>query len=140
MAVIRRPRDGALLVTEELDWDGTLFHRPLGGHVELGERAEQTLRRELREEIGQELAAVAALGVLENLFTWDGTLAHEVVFMFAAAFADPQAYEIEAQPIRDDPGGRDKVIWRPPGRAVPPLYPDGLSALIAQAEAGQAGA
>ena len=50
MAVIRRPRDGALLVSEHAEPD--LFHRPLGGHVEFGEYALDTLHRELREEIG----------------------------------------------------------------------------------------
>ena len=35
MAVIRRPRDGALLVSEPADGS---FARPLGGHVEFGTR------------------------------------------------------------------------------------------------------
>ncbi|HZI76163.1 MAG TPA: hypothetical protein VFD73_19510, partial [Gemmatimonadales bacterium] len=39
MAMIRRPRDGALLVSEEANPSGELFHRPLGGHVEFGEYA-----------------------------------------------------------------------------------------------------
>ena len=47
MAVIRRPGDGALLVSEDSNPAGVLFHRPLGGHVEFGEYAEHTVRREL---------------------------------------------------------------------------------------------
>jgi hypothetical protein len=35
--MIRRPRDGALLVSEEANPSGELFHRPLGGHVEFRE-------------------------------------------------------------------------------------------------------
>ena len=50
MAVIRRPADGALLVSEHAGPDP--FHRPLGGHVEFGEYALDTVHRELREEIG----------------------------------------------------------------------------------------
>jgi ADP-ribose pyrophosphatase YjhB (NUDIX family) len=134
MAVIRRPGDGALLVTENPSWDGTLFHRPLGGHVEFGERAAATLHRELREEIGQELTGVRQLGVLENIFIWDGVLQHEVVFIYQAAFADPAAYAIEEQPVRDEPDDRVRVIWRPAAAAGPPLYPDGLPALIEQTE------
>lgn len=133
MAVIRRPRDGALLVTENVSWDGTSFHRPLGGHVELGERAAQALHRELREEIGQDLHAVRQLGVLENIFAWDGALQHEVVFIFAAALTDPAAYDIEEQPIRDDAGVR--AVWRAGGPGGPPLYPDGLPGLIGQSGA-----
>jgi hypothetical protein len=39
MVMIRRPRDGALLVSESRAPSGELFHRPLGGHVEFGEYA-----------------------------------------------------------------------------------------------------
>ena len=46
MGLIRRPRDGAWLVSEGTDPDGTLFHRPLGGHVEFGEHALDTVHRE----------------------------------------------------------------------------------------------
>ena len=45
MAMIRRPRDGALLVSEEANPSGELFHRPLGGHVEFGEYALDTVHR-----------------------------------------------------------------------------------------------
>jgi len=114
MAVIRRPRDGALLVSESADGS---FQRPLGGHVEFG------------EEIGQRLTGVRRLDVLENIFPWRGGTEHEVVFIFSAAFADPAAYEIEEQVIADK--SEDRVIWRAPGTASPPLYPAGLTELIA---------
>jgi len=128
MAVIQRPRDNALLVSEAAGPDP--FHRPLGGHVEFGEYAIDTIHREFAEEIGQQLTDVRLLGVLENIFQWLGATQHEVVFMFRAAFADPAAYEIEKQPIRDQPGGGDQVIWRPPGVSAPPLYPAGVAKLI----------
>jgi len=68
MAVVQRPRDGALLVSEETDPAGEVFHRPLGGHVEFGEYARDTVHREFREEIGQALTGVRLAGVLENIF------------------------------------------------------------------------
>jgi ADP-ribose pyrophosphatase YjhB (NUDIX family) len=132
MAVIRRPADGALLVSEHAEPD--LFHRPLGGHVELGEYALDTVHRELHEEIGQSLARVRLLGVLENIFPWHGEIAHEIVFLYAAAFSDPAAYEIDEQGIRDEAGGRTRVIWRPPDALSPPLYPAGVADLIATAQ------
>jgi ADP-ribose pyrophosphatase YjhB (NUDIX family) len=128
MAVIRRPRDGALLVSEHDD--PAPFHRPLGGHVEFGEYAIDTVRRELLEEIGQPLAGVRLLGVLENIFPWAGSLEHEIVFLYAAAFADEAAYEIDEQPIRDEEPGRTRVIWRPADAVSPPLYPQGVTALL----------
>ena len=132
MAVIRRPRDGALLVSEHVGGDPgeePPFQRPLGGHVEFGEYALDTVHREFLEEIGQVLTDVRLLGVLENIFGWRGGTEHEVVFIFTAAFADEAAYEIEEQPILDNAGLR--VLWRQADAVSPPLYPAGLSELIA---------
>jgi ADP-ribose pyrophosphatase YjhB (NUDIX family) len=126
MAVIRRPRDGALLVSESAD---PPFQRPLGGHVEFGEYAADTIHREFLEETGQVVTDVRRLGVLENIFGWRGGTEHEVVFIFTAAFASAAAYEIEEQLILDNPERR--VIWRPADAVSPPLYPAGLSELIA---------
>ena len=129
MAVIRRPRDGALLVSEADSGSEPLFQRPLGGHVEFGEYALDTVRREFGEEIGQELTEVRLLGVLENIFGWRGGTEHEVVFIFTAAFVSAAAYEIEEQRILDNPDRR--VLWRPADAVSPPLYPAGLPELIA---------
>lgn len=128
MAVIRRPRDGALLVSEAPDGS---FQRPLGGHVEFGEYAADTLHREFGEEIGQRLTGVRRLGVLENIFSWQGGTEHEVVFIFSAALADEAAYEITEQVIRDDTEPKSRVLWRPPDAVSPPLVPTGLTELIA---------
>jgi ADP-ribose pyrophosphatase YjhB (NUDIX family) len=125
MVVIRRPRDGALLVSEHTGPPGVPFHRPLGGHVEFGEYALDAVHRELQEEIGQHLTGVRLLGVLENIFQWEGALQHEVVFMFAASFADQAAYEIPEQRILDDADIGTRVIWRAPDVTSPPLYPAG---------------
>jgi len=131
MAVIRRPRDGALLVSEGASPSGELFHRPLGGHVEFGERAAEAVHREFQEEIGQALTGARLAGVLENIFRWGGATRHEIVFLFTAAFADEAAYEMPGQAIADD---RDstRVIWRMPGAASPPLYPVGVAGLAGQ--------
>lgn len=126
MAVVRRPRDGALLVSESPD---PLFQRPLGGHVEFGEYAADTIRREFVEELGQAVAGLRLLGVLENIFPWQGGTEHEVVFIFAAAFVSAAAYSIEEQPILDNPDRR--VLWRAADAVSPPLYPAGLTELIA---------
>lgn len=130
MAVIKRPRDGALLVSEHTDPAAAPFHRPLGGHVEYGEYALEAVHREFLEEIGQRLTDVRLLGVLENIFQWNGAAAHEVVFMFAADLADPAAYEITEQGILDDAEGRSRVIWRAPDATSPPLYPVGTADLL----------
>src|SRR5437879_4745155 len=91
MVLIRRPADGALLVSEHTDPSLAPFQRPLGGHVEFGEYALDTVHRELREEIGQDLTGVRLLGVLENIFHWHDAGQHEIVFVLAAALADDSA-------------------------------------------------
>jgi len=134
MAMIRRPRDGALLVSEEANPSGELFHRPLGGHVEFGEYALDTVHREFGEEIGEALTGVRLAGVLENIFQWGGATQHEIVFIFTAAFADEAAYEIPERAIADD-RGRARVIWRAPRAAIPPLYPAGVADMAAEQRA-----
>lgn len=130
MVLIRRPGDGAFLVSTDRDSLGNVYERPLGGHVEFGEYAADTARREIKEELGQELNDLHLLGVLENLFQLDGEPRHEVVFVFTAAFADESAYEVEDQGILDDASQRIRVRWRDPSSAAPPLVPVGLEQLL----------
>src|SRR2546430_17022158 len=98
MAVVRRPRDGALLVSEHVDSRDPPFQRPLGGHVEFGEYALDTVRREFGEEIGQELTDVRRLGVLENIFGWRGGAPHQGGFHFTPPPAPPAAHAIAEPP------------------------------------------
>ena len=52
--------------------DGRTFHRLLGGGVEPGERSEEAVVREIAEELRATLLEPRLLGVLENVFTYDG--------------------------------------------------------------------
>ena len=89
-------RDDALLVFEgHHPGEGETFYRPLGGGIEFGERGREALRREFREEIQAELLDVHYLATLENIFTHDGQIGHEIVLLFQAALADPSLYERE---------------------------------------------
>jgi 8-oxo-dGTP pyrophosphatase MutT (NUDIX family) len=73
------------------------FYRRLGGAIEFGERAVHTLRRELNEEIGEEIADLHYLATLENIFTFNGRPGHEIVLVYGGRFVDPRIY---ARPIR----------------------------------------
>lgn len=130
MVVIRRPRDGAFLVSSDVDAAGNVYERPLGGHVEFGELAADTARREIGEELGQQLRDLRLIEVLENIFVLDGVQTHEVVFLYEAGFADERAYESDEQVIRDDPSGRIRVRWRDPNLMAPRLVPDGIGKVI----------
>jgi ADP-ribose pyrophosphatase YjhB (NUDIX family) len=130
LVVLERPEDRALLVSEDEDPSGQLFQRPLGGGVKYAEQAEDAIRREIREEIGQELDDLEQLGVIENVFSWGEETVHEIDFVFRARFADPTAYQIEEQSIRDSAGIR--VIWRPAVQAEPPFYPSEILELLSE--------
>ncbi|MDP2995048.1 MAG: NUDIX domain-containing protein [Anaerolineales bacterium] len=71
-------RDGdRILVAEGHDSKkGQTFYRPLGGAIDFGERGAEAVRREFREEIAAELTDVRYVGMLENIFTYEGQRGH----------------------------------------------------------------
>ena len=109
------------------------FYRPLGGEIEFGERSEQTIIREFREEINAEVVNIKYLGILENIFTYDGKAGHEIVLVYQGAFANPAIYQQEEILGIEDNGLEFKSLWKPisdfPNQQTP-LYPDGLLHLI----------
>ena len=111
---------------------GVRYGRFLGGAIEFGERAEETVRRELHEEIGVELGTVSRLGVVEDVCEWGGRLHHEITFVFEASFADPAAYRRDSfivnETVCDGP-----AEWVPMRRLTSgeiPLYPPELVHLL----------
>ncbi|RAN78393.1 NUDIX domain-containing protein [Bacillus sp. SRB_331] len=71
-------QDEKLLVAEYI---GHHYFLP-GGHVEIGESAENALIRELREELGVTCSIKQFLGVIENQWQAKETLHHEINHIF----------------------------------------------------------
>jgi 8-oxo-dGTP pyrophosphatase MutT (NUDIX family) len=90
---------------------GSRFYRAIGGHIDFGERAAQTVAREWREEYGLTLAEVRPLGVLENLFTYEGRPGHEIVFAFDARVVEPRVYQQDELEGMDPDGRRHEAVW-----------------------------
>lgn len=132
-AVIRR--DDEVLLSFAIDpASGVRYGRFLGGAIEFGERAEDTVRRELREEIGVEVGDVSQLGVVEDVGEWGGRVHHEITFVFVASFADPAAYRrdhfVVNETVCDGP-----AEWVPLRRLTTgeiPFYPPELVPLLAR--------
>lgn len=53
-----------------------------GGRAEIGETSEQTIVREMREELEQEVAVARLLWTVENFFSYEGYRAHELCFYY----------------------------------------------------------
>lgn len=108
------------------------YARPLGGTIEFGERAEEALRREIREEIGAEIRLPRLRGVLENVFTLEGRPSHEILFVFDAEFEDPRHYAGASIPLQEVgwDGDAEWVSLDSFRQGSTPLYPEGLMALL----------
>lgn len=134
-------RDGGrILVVEGFDAvKREAFYRPPGGAVEFGEDCAEALRREIREEFGSEIADPRLLGVLENRFVCDGKAGHEIVFVYDAQFPDRTRYEQDSLSGREDDGVPFTARWLDLAAITPdtpPVYPDGISELLANAGGG----
>ncbi len=110
---------------------GQGFHRLLGGGIELGERAEAAVVREIAEELGATLLDPELLGVVENIFEFAGERGHEVVFVYAGRLAEGDHVPPEGGTYADN-GVPMWVEWRPlDDRVVDlPLYPGGVRELL----------
>lgn len=84
---------------------------PIGGGIEFGEISEYAAQREVKEEIGAEAHSFQLLGVLENLFTFDGKAGHEIVFVYEARFSNESLYhETKFQGVESN-GAKFNVQW-----------------------------
>jgi len=110
------------------------FYRPIGGTIEFGERGEEALRRELREEINAEIADIRYLGTLENIFTYEGRRGHEIVLVYDARFVDEAIYGKEViEGYEEDVSLPFRIVWKRLdefGPDDPPVYPEGLLVLL----------
>ncbi len=89
--------------------------------------------REIAEELRATLLEPRLLGVLENVFTYDGERGHEVVFVYAGRLAEGDVVPPEGG-WYDDVGSPMWVEWRRCDEGVGgpvPLYPDGVGRLLA---------
>ncbi len=99
------------------------FHRLIGGSVELGETHQEAIVREVDEELGARIVDLRHLGVVENIFRYNGELGHEIVALYSGTL-DPAPAD-EGGTLVESDGSVVPVVWRPfeeDGMATP-LYP-----------------
>ena len=111
------------------------FYRPLGGGIEFGESAADTVCREIMEELNVEVnkESLKYLGAVENIFHFKGTPFHEIILIYDGLLKDSRLYE---QPVilgAEADGEKIQAVWKNiddfgTGRAI--LYPTGLLEMI----------
>jgi ADP-ribose pyrophosphatase YjhB (NUDIX family) len=112
------------------------FCRLLGGTVEFGEKAADTVRRELLEELGAEGEIGPLVATIENTFTFEGAPGHEICLVYECSLRDGRFYELdewEAEEMTPDGQLTHEIAWKPvdPFRSGSEiLYPEELVLLL----------
>ena len=126
---------GRILIAEGYDpVKKQTFYRPLGGGIEFGEKSEDTVRRELLEEIGAQVGDLEYLGALENIFVFNGEPGHEIVQVYDGALKESGLYDQAVIPGEEAEVGESfEAVWKRidefgEGKSV--LYPTGLLELL----------
>ena len=126
-------RDGDRMLVAEYHHpvDGTPYYRPMGGGIEFGERSQECIVREMREEIGAEIEDLHYLGVIENLYSEGGKPYHQIVLIYEARLADPRLYKVST--VKSQVEEFSVAVWKPmdefrTGKAR--VYPHGLLELV----------
>ena len=111
------------------------FYRPLGGGIKFGETAKKALRREVNEELKAEIKKPVLLGVLENIFVYEGEPGHEITYIYDVQFKNQKLYQIKSLAAFE--GENDEIhfqaIWIKLSAVKKKriaLYPDGLLDLL----------
>lgn len=130
--VIIKHQDGVLVTGPHHDaLKKQNFFRAVGGGVEFGEKAITALKRELKEELDAELINIKYLGVLENVFNFEGRDGHEICFIYQADFKDKKLYNIKQFKILDSKKVDGIAKWvRISDLKKSIFYPDGIKGLI----------
>ena len=93
---------GKLLLNKGYDKvkDETFF-RIIGGSVNFREETEKALRREIKEELGSKIENLQPVGVVENIFTYEGKKSHEIMFIYTGDLSNKKLYKQKLIPNLD---------------------------------------
>lgn len=102
LVLIINPHNNKLLVQLGKDSNtGLDFCRLVGGGIEFGETSIESIRREIKEELGETLKNEKLLTVIENVFEYNGDKKHEITFLYSGELENNKLYELEKVPILD---------------------------------------
>ena len=67
----------------------------LGGRVAIGESSEETIKREVCEELGKDIEITGYVCTVENFFEAKGYKFHEILFVYRAEFVNEEDKKIQ---------------------------------------------
>jgi ADP-ribose pyrophosphatase YjhB (NUDIX family) len=136
-AVIRNR--GRILVWDDHDpTTGEVVAVPIAGGIQFGETGAEAVARDVREELGAGIREARFLGLLEDVFEWNGQRRHELHLVFDVLLDQPAVYDAEEVEIVEDDGERYVARWRAVSEfeGGARLVPDGLRELVAAGKRG----
>lgn len=87
-------KNGKILVSEGYDKvKKQTFYRCLGGGIEFLETSQEALKREYKEELGIDIIVEDFCGISENIFTYQGKNAHELILFYNIKIQDKDVRE-----------------------------------------------
>jgi ADP-ribose pyrophosphatase YjhB (NUDIX family) len=126
--------EGKILVCEGTDSvKNEVFYRPAGGMIEFQEKAEDALKREIKEETGEDITNIKYLATVENIFTYEGKPGHEIILVYDAEFVNKEVYGKKAIRISESNDAWCYAYWKgldELGEGKLKLYPDELFNLL----------
>ena len=67
----------------------------VGGRVEIGENSVDTIKREIKEELGKDIEIKGYVSTIENFFEMKGSKYHEIMFVHIVEFMEEDDKGIE---------------------------------------------
>ena len=77
--------NGKILVHKNVNSD---HYALIGGRVEIGENSADTVKREIKEELGKDIEIAGYISTIENFFEMKGSKYHEIMFVHKIEFTN----------------------------------------------------
>lgn len=71
------------------------YYALIGGRVEIGESSEDTIKREIKEELGKDIKITKYISTIENFFEIKGSKYHEIMFVYGIEFINEEDKKID---------------------------------------------
>lgn len=86
------------------------YYALIGGRVQICESSAETIKRELKEEIGKDIEIIGYVATIENFFRAKEKNYHEIMFVHRAEFSDEEDKKI-VDTLHNIEGGKDEDVY-----------------------------